>query len=319
MARKSVLGLAALGLGIAATAYAYARGMAAARARISACPSAVVPTRFGPLHYAAIGEGPPVLMIHGAGGGFDQALFMARPLVEAGYRVIAPCRFGYLGSPLPRDPSSENQADAFVDLLDHLGLDRVAVCGGSAGAASALHFAIRHPERCASLLALVPAAQLAGHAPLAPWTPSQRAFVRAVLASDFLFWAAMQVMPDAIVATLFATDPALLKAAGPGERDRLRGLFLRILPVSQRAEGLVNDERLTGEALPAGLGRIAAPTLALSLEDDRYGTADVARQIAALVPGARLVVYPTGGHVWIGRNEEVFATIDGFLREADRI
>jgi dienelactone hydrolase len=40
-------------------------------------------------------------MIHGTGGGFDQGLLFARRLVDAGYRVIAPSRFGYLRSDFP--------------------------------------------------------------------------------------------------------------------------------------------------------------------------------------------------------------------------
>ena len=115
------------------------------------------PTRHGVMEYAVAGEGPPVLMIHGTGGGFDQGLLFARRLVAAGYRVIAPSRFGYLRSALPADPSSEDQADAFVDLLDALGIDRVPVVGGSAGALSAIAFALRHPDRCTALVALVPA------------------------------------------------------------------------------------------------------------------------------------------------------------------
>jgi pimeloyl-ACP methyl ester carboxylesterase len=62
------------------------------------------------------------------------------------------------------------------------------------------------------------------------------------------------------------------------------------------------------------LGRITAPTLALSLADDRFDTLAAARHIAATVPDARLVSYPTGGHVWVGHDAEVFAEIDRFLR-----
>ena len=64
------------------------------------------------------------------------------------------------------------------------------------------------------------------------------------------------------------------------------------------------------------LETIRAPTLALSLEDDRFETLAAARHIAAMVPGARLASFPTGGHVWVGRNNEVWAAVDGFLSEA---
>ncbi len=54
--------------------------------------------------------GPPLLMVHGSGGGFDQGLDFARTLVPDGYRVIVPSRFGYLRTPLPADASPMAQA-----------------------------------------------------------------------------------------------------------------------------------------------------------------------------------------------------------------
>jgi hypothetical protein len=56
-----------------------------------------------------------------------------------------------------------------------------------------------------------------------------------------------------------------------------------------------------------------APTFVASLEDDRFETAAAARHIASSVSGAALVIYPSGGHVWIGRDDHLLARIDGFL------
>lgn len=77
-------------------------------------------------------------MIHGTGGGFDQGLRFADALIAHGVRVIAPSRFGYLRSDFPVNPSLAEQADALASLLDNLGIDRIAVIGGSAGALSAI-------------------------------------------------------------------------------------------------------------------------------------------------------------------------------------
>lgn len=110
--------------------------------------SELIPTPFGDMEYAVAGEGPSLLMIHGTGGGFDQGLTFADAIIRRGRRIISPSRFGYLRSAFPADPSSENQADAFVRLLDHLKIDRLPVAGGSAGALSAPQFALRHPDRC---------------------------------------------------------------------------------------------------------------------------------------------------------------------------
>ncbi|HWE16953.1 MAG TPA: hypothetical protein VG758_07205 [Hyphomicrobiaceae bacterium] len=61
------------------------------------------------------------------------------------------------------------------------------------------------------------------------------------------------------------------------------------------------------------LEKIKAPTLAVSLEDDRFGTLAAARHIAQSVKDARLVTYPTGGHVWVGRDKDLFAEVNAFL------
>jgi pimeloyl-ACP methyl ester carboxylesterase len=116
-----------------------------------------------------------------------------------------------------------------------------------------------------------------------------------------------------MIATLLATDPALVRRASPDEQARVRAILHGILPVSDRARGLLNDGRLAGNPAPMALDKITAPTLALSLADDRFLTLDAARHIAASVPGARLAVWPEGGHVWVGHDAEVWATVASFL------
>lgn len=286
--------------------------LARARAKITGA-SQVIATRFGAVEYAEAGQGPPALMVHGTGGGFDQGLLFAAPLARAGFRVISPSRFGYLGSDFPADASSEAQADALAALLDALGLDRVPVLGGSAGALSAIQFAIRHPARCAGLVAIVPATFVPGRKPMRP-TKLGAAIMEYALGSDFLFWAGMELAEDPLFATLLATDPALIHAAPAAEQARVRAILRGILPVSAKRRGLLNDAALAGNPKPMDLDRITAPTLAISVEDDRFGTAEAARHIAAQVQGAKLVIYPTGGHVWVGHDAEVFGAVTNFLR-----
>ena len=68
-------------------------------------------------------------------------------MLGSGFRVIAPSRFGYFGSTLPTQRDPADQADAYALLLDHLGIDRAAIIAYSAGSASVLEFALRHPDR----------------------------------------------------------------------------------------------------------------------------------------------------------------------------
>ena len=291
----------------------YGGALTAAKRRVSS-GSSTIDTRFGRVEYAEAGEGRPILMIHGTGGGFDQGLDFCRPLLDAGYRIISPSRFGYLRSDFPDDPSSENQADALVELLDHLGIEKLAIAGGSAGALPALAMAIRHPERCNALLALVPASYVPGR----PATPGPTGFsasaMTTVLRSDFLFWLALKAAPDMMIGTMLATDPAVVQAAPVAEQQRVREILWNILPVSERSRGIINDARLASNPAPMPIETITVPTLAISVEDDRFGTCEAARYIAATVPGAKLVTYPTGGHIWAGHDAELFSEVDRFLK-----
>jgi len=315
--RGVVLGAAALAAAAGMAASDYRQMLSASASACAAGPVArVLPTRHGPCEYAESGTGEPVLMIHGTGGGHDQGLLFAHGLISAGFRVIAPSRFGYLGTPLPPDPGPEAQADALADLLDGLGIARVAVIGGSAGAIPALAFALRHPEHTRALVALVPATHVPGRPAPPPPNPIARWIIETGLRSDILMWAGIRLDRDRMIATLLATDPALVKCADPRERERVAAILEGILPVSLRAAGLVNDARWAADPPAFSLGRIAVPTLAISALDDRFGAADAARTIATAVPGAELMLLPDGGHVWVGHDAQVTARIVAFLRAA---
>lgn len=320
VSRRTMIGLGIAAGGLAAGAgftwTSYGAAMNRASEAVDPRHSQLIDTPFGPLEYAEAGEGPPLLMVHGTGGGFDQGLLFCRTLIDRGYRVIAPSRFGYLRSSFPDDPSTASQADAFVHLLDHLDIDKVAIAGGSAGALSAIEFAIRHPDRCAALLPIVPATHTPDAAAVTSDNPPPGVeFAMSLLRSDFLFWLGLTLAPDQMTGTLLATDPALLRSVDPAEAQRARDILWSLLPVSRRADGLINDARLAGHPAPQALEAIAAPTYAISVDDDRFGTAKAARYIAETVPGARLTIYPTGGHIWLGHDQELFASIDVFLQE----
>jgi 2-hydroxy-6-oxonona-2,4-dienedioate hydrolase len=294
----------------------YSAAIAVARVRISK-GSSIFEGRFGTMEYAVAGDGPPVIMIHGTGGGFDQGLAFAAPLIATGHRVIAPSRFGYLRSSFPADPSSERQADAIAELMSYLNIPRATIIGGSAGALSAMQFAIRHPERCSALVTIVPAAFAPDRPPPRP-NAVGKAIMEYGLKSDFLFWAAMVTAEDTMIGTLLATDPKLVRSAVPTEQARVRSILRDILPVSARAAGLLNDALLAGSPTPMPLARIKAPTLAIALEDDRFETLAAARHIVNSVARARLVSYPTGGHVWVGRDQQLFTEVSAFLTQAGK-
>jgi pimeloyl-ACP methyl ester carboxylesterase len=302
-------GMVAL-LGGAFVFSSFRHALVASQERVSGRTS-TIQTPFGTLEYAAVGSGSPVLMIHGTGGGFDQGLRFASALRQRGHRIISPSRFGYLRSDFPSDPSLANQADAFVSMLDHLGIDRLTVIGGSAGALSATAFAIRHPDRCTALILLVPAANVSGQDPVEMSALQERA-VRALLNSDFIYWSALKTAPETLIGTLLATDPSLLATVSSAERARAFAILSDMMPIQARTRGMLNDARQAGQPTELDLARLRMPVLIISAEDDRFGTAATARAIAEAVPQAELTILPDGGHIWLGHDDEVADRIHTF-------
>jgi 2-hydroxy-6-oxonona-2,4-dienedioate hydrolase len=280
------------------------------KARASATAgSTLVSTSCGDIEYATVGSGEPVLVLHGTGGGWDQGIHAARGLVEHGYQLIAPSRFGYLRTPMPSDPSPPAEADTWACFLDHLHIDRVAVVSFSAGAAPAVQLALRHPDRVSKLILVVPAA---GGMRLerAPGPPPF--IMNVALRFDFPMWATMHVARTSII-KLLAVPPELVPSLGPAETAELDEIMRMLLPVSSRRLGIMNDARTQNGNGLYPLERITAPTLLISAQDDLYHTLPVARHAARLIRGARLIQFETGGHLLIGHGKDVWPAVSAFL------
>jgi len=312
------LGLTAGILGIigASVWWRFAAAIRIHRARVTR-GSQVVSSRFGQIEFATVGHGAPVLVAHGGGGGFDQVISATGRLIAAGHQVIAPSRFGFLRSASPDDPSPGNQADAFAALLDALRIQSLPVVGISVGTLSALQFAVRHPDRCRSLTLVVPAASSVlsaqGPLPIQGWIA--KAIVQRITKSDFLYWLGMTLAPDQMIRSVLATSSDVVAAAGPDERQRVLAMLRNVLPISQRSQGFLNDVRFASAPQSIAVEMIKTPTLVISLEDDFFQTLAPARFIAAHVPGARLLTSASGGHLWVGHDAEVFAEVDGFIKQ----
>jgi 2-hydroxy-6-oxonona-2,4-dienedioate hydrolase len=309
------LGLAAA-LGVRSR---FERDLSVAAERV-AQGSTLIATRCGPIEVQQAGDGIPLLMIHGSGGGHDQGMAWARPLVRHGIRVIAMSRFGYLRTPRPADASPEAQADAHVCLLDALGIPKAAVMGVSAGGPSALQTTIRHPQRVSALVLVVPIAYkpgaVADSAP--PVSDDKDALLLRLLGSDFLFWTALHVARDPLIRHVLATPPEQVAAASEAERARVNDLAERILPVSARAAGLRDDTRLGKRLRPYALETLRVPTLVVSARDDGFGTYAAAQYTASRIAGAKFVGFDDGGHLLVGHDEAVRAQIVELLTRAFR-
>ncbi len=314
--RSILLGLVALTtIGAIIITRAYRLDIDAARQH-AAADSHIVETPCGRIEYAAVGEGVPALVVHGAGGGFDQALYFAMPLTRRGFRIIAMSRFGYLRTPLAADASAQAQARAHACLLDALQIRRAAIVGASAGAPSSMLFALQYPERVSALVLLVPAAYVprSGKEPPLRTPPGTAFLFNTALRSDFLFWAASHAAHDTLVRSILATPPELVRSASRAEQERVEQVLESILPVSPRRLGLMNDATITSTLTRYDLEHIAAPTLVIGTADDLFGTFDAARYTAEHVPGAKFVSFSDGGHLWVGHQEQVMSAIERFLK-----
>jgi 2-hydroxy-6-oxonona-2,4-dienedioate hydrolase len=303
----------ALAAGATALAFAvYRKEMNAAGRRIAAHRQ-VIDSAPGPIEFAESGNGRAVLLIHGAGGGFDQGLDLGHVFLGDGFRVIAPSRFGYLGTPLPADASAEAQADAHLRLLDALQVESAPVIGVSAGAPSAMQLCLKHPDRCPALVLIVPLAYTPESAAAKAPSFFFEKVLNAIVKSDFIFWAATKLTRPTLVETILGTPLDDYRSATPDERRSVDEMLQSILPMSRRAAGIRNDNVVSTTLKRYPLEHMHVPTLVISAADDRYGTYDRGLYTADQIHDGRFVGFPTGGHLLLGHESKVRSEVTSFL------
>jgi pimeloyl-ACP methyl ester carboxylesterase len=293
------------------------RDLSKAKQRIAA-GSKVIDTACGPIGYADAGQGPPLLMIHGAGGGFDQGLLTAQQhgIDASHYRIVAPSRFGYLQTPLPSgDATPAAQADAHACLLDALGIHgKVTVVAISAGALSAMQFAIKYPERVSSLVLLVPDSWKPPETrdPSAQDVGGNQFVMKVVLKSDFVIWAFMKLFKG-MMFSFIGVPKELQQDLSEEDNKGITDVMKTILPVSQRYPGIMNDGINSGALERYELERISVPTLVIDAAD--MDTFPGAKYTAEHIPNAKLVAFETGGHMLIGHGAEARTAVQNFLAQ----
>ncbi|HEV8480486.1 MAG TPA: alpha/beta fold hydrolase, partial [Candidatus Eisenbacteria bacterium] len=210
----------------------------------------LIETARGPVEYDDVGQGTPVLFVHGAPGGYDQARIVSDHYELSDFRLIGPSRPGYLRTPLTRGRSTLEQAEMLAALLDALDVDRVPVIAHSTGAAIAIHFAARYPQRT---LGLYLAAGV--YRPL----PGARASRFALGFLEPLLQAA-EIPQHATAHFMRRLGKAVVKARPtrplPLELAALPYLIETLLPAHLRAPGLANDLRNLAILAPPPFDRL---------------------------------------------------------------
>jgi pimeloyl-ACP methyl ester carboxylesterase len=303
-----------IAIGIAAVAARYFREIKAARATINHLGSRVIETDCGPIEYARVGHGYPVLVVHGAMGGFDAGLSLAKPLMAAGFEAISISRFGYLRTPLPADANMNRQAEAYACLLDRLGIRQVAILTASGGANSSIRFAATcYPQRISALVMLSPAAP--GDVQVKP--PPMAAI--SCLHSDFFYWAVVTYFRLVVQKMIGVPAGSVLAPETEGE---VKDVLSSTMPASERIDGFYFDtygvtsdfyEEISETGLYSA-NKIETPVLVINALDDPLAVPKNVRGLVEKFPNARQYVLPDGGHLLLGHSAEVNEQITQFLR-----
>lgn len=298
------------GIGFIYTYPRYQREKEAAVARLRA-GSQIFQSPTGPLEYQIVGQGTPVLSIHGGGGGYDQGMLSAQSLDTARYQIIAISRPGYKRTPLNTGRRPEDQADAACALLDHLGIERALVVGISAGGLSSLQFAVRHPKRCAGLVLLSAVTpSILTHLP----GPHMVPILKALLLSDYAYWLILRFGVQGLITVLGRNEPERLQ--NPATQKMINDLFEGMFPVSLWREGTLNDIEQVYAMNPNLAAQVTVPTLLVHGTHDTAAIYSAAQAAAKMIPNARLMTIENGSHLVAATHmAEIRAAIDMFVGE----
>lgn len=257
--------------------------------------STVIQSPYGDIEYTDRGSGPPVLVVHGSGGGFDQGELIANSVLDNRFRRICPSRFGYLRSTFREGATFDDQAHAYAFLLDTLGVERVAVVALSHGGPSALLFAVLHPNRVSSLTLL--SAGVASSSEATQDEASRKgAMLTAIFRQDLLYWSVSKLLRRPLMG-LMGADKAVTADLSPAQKETIGKVIEYMNPASPRSAGVRFDNQA---AMPnERISAIRAPTLILHAVDDALQLFRNAEFAAARIPGAELVRFERGGHFLI--------------------
>lgn len=233
----------------------------------------------GSVHLLRGGEGPPLLVLHAAGGAGMWHPF--HRLLAERFDVLAPDHPGFGKSDqLPLVEDIHDLVYHYLDLLDRLGLERVPVVGASFGGWLAAELAVHSPHRVEQLVLVSPVGLRIPEHPCADlfiMSPAQKI--------EALFY------DPAAAASLFPTEPDIDFIVEAYRNDTA---FARYAWVP-----FMNDPKLERR-----LHRVTAPTLVLWPEADKVVPRAHCERYAARIPNARLTVLERAAHAVILEDPE---------------
>jgi pimeloyl-ACP methyl ester carboxylesterase len=104
-----------------------------------------------------LGDGPPIVLLHGLSATRRNVVQGSSHLAKRGYRLIAYDARGHGASSSAPSYEYPDLVEDLEAVLEHLRVERTALVGSSMGAATAMAFALEQPERVAALVEITPA------------------------------------------------------------------------------------------------------------------------------------------------------------------
>ena len=296
--KKKMIALCILGFVVLALAvdFIVVRKIALDRFATYIAKAKTVNTSYGKISYIDEGEGESFLVFHGITGGYDQG-FDVLSGRTGDYRVIAPSRFGYPGSDIPKDATVDMQVEAFVELLDELGIEKTFLVATSAGGAVAQRFALMHPERCKGLVLYC-----SGYPEIEkPDGPFEgMAGPPEALCNDFAMW-----LISPLFKPIMGMDRSVIK---------------QIMPMKERKAGIVFDGDVvnkdhTNNYDNYNLRTLKVPVLIIHSDDDKLADPEKAKYWSKEIPDCTAVFFTGGGHLMTGNSQEINDVLDEFVEK----
>ena len=258
----------------------------------------------GDIHYERDGTGHPMIMLlPQSNGPVGTGPFLER--LASDFSVI---RYDQRGTgqsaPVPSEDvmSMAGRAGEVIGLMDALEIERAHLCCHSTGCGIGLSVASAHPDRTAGLVLINPWQYGDGHL-----TTMQQLRIAAARGLDpyrYAWFNASLLFPPNYRRTHEAGFEKMAEAAksNPQDADQIAQRLNAILAYDSRA--------ITSS--------LACPTLIATGADDQLMPAWFGREMAEIIPGARLIELDGGGHMLPEtRSEELAMEITGFLSAAD--
>ena len=263
--------------------------------RINSYNAKTVELSYGKMTYVDKGEGDVILSVHGLFGGYDQAYDTVADFAND-YRILATSRFGYLGSEVLGEGTPAEQAKAFKELLDKLGIDKAYVLATSAGGSVAIRFALDYPERTKGLILYCSAMPLNEK----PAKINEYVGPPAFLCNDY---------------AMYLMSPFFEPIMGMAPET-----IFSMMPIDQRKAGAVIDASKTNPDMERNfddykIEELQMPTLILHAKDDKLANYDNVAKVNHRFPNCRLVIFETGGHLMAGNGEKIKEEVGTFVEK----